>query len=545
MPHQTIRFLELWKTAGLQNRLEDALPFLLQGLSYWGVIRRILVLRWESELGYVEPLIDYSPDKNDVPLSRRKCDSAVLAELKLLYNGQPATSVQNITHLPIRFVEQFSLEIGEHNILCLSWLKHRKQPFSETLLLIDFSPRYLLENTTEKKQKPQELNAVSFHEYFLECTSVLGIVLERETAFRRLSQLRETADAEKEAILTRLGRRDFSSEIIIGAGQGLRRVLERVDLIAATNSPAILFGESGSGKAFIARAIHYRSSFASNPFLRINCGAIPRELMDAQLFGMQPPGAFLRTNNGTIFLDDIHTLTVSAQIRLLQILENGVLEPIGANTKIPPRTVPIEIRVIAATDNDLRSYVSESQFNEELWYKLSAFPIRLPSLRERLDDMPELAKHFAERAATRFGLPLVLPNARDIEFLKQYSWPGNIRELATVIDRAALLGNGKTLDIATALGVPNRDSHRGDSFSASGKRRTHDKNRWAAFQSVEPFELLEKRYLEYVLAVTQGRIEGEHGAAELLEINPNTLRSRLKRLGIETRIFKNENGSVR
>jgi transcriptional regulator with GAF, ATPase, and Fis domain len=534
-----IRFLELWKTAGLQNRLEDALSYLVQGLSHWGVIRRILVLQWENALGYVEPLIDYSPDKNDVSLRRKECDSATLAELKLLYGGRPMIAVKNIMHLPIRFVEQFSLKIDENAALWLSWLKHRKQPFSETLLLVDFLPRFRQEKTAEQKRESPELNAALFDEYILECASVLGIVLERETAFRRLSQLRETAEAEKEAILTRFGRRDLSSETIIGADQGLRRVLERVNLIAATHSPVLLFGESGSGKALIARTIHHRSSFAPYPFLRVNCGAIPRELMDSQLFGMQPPGAFLRTNNGTIFLDDVHKLTVSAQMRLLQILENGVLKPIGMNEQIPAQTIPIEIRVIAATDHDLRLYVSESQFSEELWYKLAAFPIRLPSLRERLDDMPDLAKHFAERAATRFGLPLATPSVRDVEFLKQYSWPGNIRELGAVIDRAALLGNGKTLDIATALGVPNRDSHRGN--DPNGKRRIHDKNRWAAFQSVEPFESLEKRYLEYVISVTQGRIEGEHGAAELLEINPNTLRSRLKRLGINIRIFKNDN----
>ena len=281
--------------------------------------------------------------------------------------------------------------------------------------------------------------------------------LENDRRIHELATLREAAEADRRSLLSRLGRSDMS-ETIVGADAGLRGVMERVQLVSQSDVPVLILGETGTGKEVVARAIHTRSTRGSGPFIRVNCGAIPSELIDSQLFGHERgsftgasetrQGWFERADRGTLFLDEIGELPLPAQVRLLRVLQDGYIERVGGH-----QPIHVDVRMVAATHRDLPAMVKDGKFREDLWYRIAVFPIRLPRLNERLGDIPALARHFAERAAMRFGLAFVKTTPADVELLMSYSWPGNIRELGTVIDRAAILGDGKTLEIAKALGT--------------------------------------------------------------------------------------------
>ena len=362
-----------------------------------------------------------------------------------------------------------------------------------------------------------------------------AVALENDQRLRELATLREAAEAEKRSLLARLGRQSLN-DAIVGAETGLKHVMERVNLVASSDAPVLLLGETGTGKELVARTIHQRSVRAKGPFLRVNCGAIPRELIDSQLFGHERgsftgavethQGWFERANHGTLFLDEIGELPLDAQVRLLQVLQDGTFERVGGR-----HPITVDVRVVAATNRDLQEMVRQGQFREDLWYRLAVFPIYLPPLRERPEDIPALARHFAQRAAVRFSLPLQLPTDEDIRALLSYHWPGNIRELAAVIDRAAILGNGHGLQVVKALGVT------GPLAPAKTENATVQPETFATLDEVV------RRHIEEALRRCSGRIEGPRGAAALLGINPHTLRSRMRKMGIRWAKFRAENGS--
>ena len=370
----------------------------------------------------------------------------------------------------------------------------------------------------------------------LELLEPCAVALDNDHRLRELQALREAAEADKRSLLIRLGREDLSAPII-GADQGLRSVMERVDLVARSDVPVLLFGETGSGKEVIARAIHDRSSRVRGPFLRVNCGAIPSELIDAELFGHEKGsftgatatrrGWFERADEGTLFLDEIGELPLAAQVRLLRVLQDGSFERVGGE-----HSLKVDVRIIAATHRDLAVMVQGGTFREDLWYRIAVFPIVLPPLRERHEDIPLLAEHFARRAAVRFGLKLQLPTTEDLSLLATYPWPGNVRELSAVIDRAALLGNGERLEVMRALGV-------GADIAASPKTTNSlQPNTPAGTPSLSSLDEATRRHIEQALVATQGRVEGPHGVAALLKINPHTLRARMRKLGISWTSFR-------
>jgi transcriptional regulator with GAF, ATPase, and Fis domain len=363
-----------------------------------------------------------------------------------------------------------------------------------------------------------------------------AVALENHHRLRELTALREAAEAEKQSLVARLGRTQVG-ETIVGADVGLRSVLERVELVARSDVPVLILGETGAGKEVIARAIHTRSHRATGPFVRVNCGAIPPDLIDSQLFGHERgsftgatetrKGWFERADGGTLFLDEVGDLPLAVQVRLLRVLQDGYLERIGGEGPIK-----VDTRIVTATHRDLTAMISEGRFREDLWYRIAVFPILLPPLRERREDMPALARHFAQRAAIRFGLPVQMPSPQDMDLLVAYAWPGNVRELGAVIDRAAILGNGKRLEIATALGTataPVLTPHPTNASVAKVAGTT---------DGVGPLDSAVRRHIESALAVTLGRVEGPHGAARLLKVNPHTLRARMRKLGIDWGRFR-------
>jgi hydrogenase-4 transcriptional activator len=367
------------------------------------------------------------------------------------------------------------------------------------------------------------------------------VALENDRRLRELTSLREAVEADNRSLLSRLGRHDITDSIV-GAETGLRSVMEQIELVAASDAPVLVLGETGTGKEVVARAIHQRSRRVSGPFLRVNCGAIPPELVDSELFGHERgsftgavgerKGWFERADGGTLFLDECGELPLAAQVRLLRILQDGLFERVGGE-----RSLHVDVRIVAATHRDLQALVSEGRFRADLWYRIAVFPIHLPPLRARSGDIPSLAAHFALRAAKRLGTAPLVPSAEDIRLLISYPWPGNVRELAAVIERAAILGGGKGLEIAQALGTapahppPAMPTH----TSSASARVAEEADREAACLTLDAAMT---RHIESALQQTRGRIEGPDGAAKLLAINPHTLRARMRKLGIHWKRYR-------
>ncbi|HSN15615.1 MAG TPA: sigma-54 dependent transcriptional regulator [Anaeromyxobacteraceae bacterium] len=334
------------------------------------------------------------------------------------------------------------------------------------------------------------------------------------------------------------------ASVVVGEGQGLRAVMELVVRAAPADVPILITGETGSGKEVVARAIHERSARAAGPIIRVNCGAIPTELVDSELFGHEKgsftgavaarKGWFERADSGTLFLDEIGELTLAAQVRLLRVLQDGTFERVGGQ-----KTLSVNVRIVAATHRDLSTMVAAGQFRRDLWYRLSVFPIHLPPLRERVEDIGPFATHFAAQAGTRlFGAPVV-PTEEDIALLRAQTWPGNVRELAAVIERAALLGEGRALAVAAALeAAPQLEDGPAAPMLIPLLGPPPSPDRPVDGATIKPLEAVMIEHIERALANVGGRIEGPSGAAELLGINPHTLRARMRKLGIDWARFR-------
>jgi transcriptional regulator with GAF, ATPase, and Fis domain len=348
----------------------------------------------------------------------------------------------------------------------------------------------------------------------------IGVAMSNARRYLDLLRLKERL-ADDNRTLTR-EMEELSGTQVVGADFGLREVMDMVRRVAPLASPVLLLGETGTGKEVIANAIHLASPRHDRPFVRVQCGAIPVTLLDSELFGHEKGaftgalalkrGRFERADGGTIFLDEIGELTLEAQVKLLGVLQEKTFERLGGS-----QTLTVDIRVVAATHRNLGEMVRHGTFREDLWFRLNVFPIRIPPLRERRDDIPSLAQFFIDRRTRELSLPPcpgLAPGA--LTQLLEYDWPGNVRELQNVIERALIVGQGRPLNFPDLPGRGPAPEPRPSATEAS----------------FPALAVVTERHLREALRRAHGRIEGEGGAAELLGLHCSTLRARLRKLQI-------------
>ena len=325
---------------------------------------------------------------------------------------------------------------------------------------------------------------------------------------------------------------------IVGHSRALEEVLDKVRLVAGTDSSVLVLGETGTGKELIARAIHSSSPRKAQPLIKVNCSALPTGLIESELFGHEKGaftgatekriGRFELANGGTIFLDEIGEVSAEVQLKLLRVLQEREFERLGGR-----ETIKVDVRVIAATNRDLRRAVFEGALREDLYYRLSVFPLRVPPLRERTEDIPLLVHYFVGRHATRIGRRISRVPKAAMERLVAYPWPGNVRELENVIERAVILSPGPDLEIAAeGLPAPLERADDSDQPPQTHELRQVRVSGGAPIDSTQTLEEIDRTHIVEVLQRTGWKIDGTDGAARLLKLHPSTLRSRIKRLGI-------------
>jgi formate hydrogenlyase transcriptional activator len=365
----------------------------------------------------------------------------------------------------------------------------------------------------------------TFREEELELLSQVGnqvaLAIENSLAYEKVAEARDHLHTEKVYLEDEL-RYDRNLEDIIGKSRALRETINQAEVVAATDATVLLMGETGTGKELIARLIHNRSSRRDRTFVKLNCAAVPSGLMESELFGHErgaftgavasKAGRFELANRGSLFLDEIGDITLELQPKLLRVLQEKEFERLGSN-----RTVKVDARLIAATNRDLSQMVAAKEFREDLYYRLAVFPIHLPPLRERREDIPLLVEYFVGRFARRMKKRITEIPTPAMQALTAWNWPGNIRELQNFIERAVILTRGECL-AAPIEELP----------SAPPERDFRPGSRTFNLRELERETILE------ALRKTHGKIAGPDGAAELLGLKRTTLQSRMNLLNIKS-----------
>ena len=356
-------------------------------------------------------------------------------------------------------------------------------------------------------------------------SEIVSITVSNALAYEEIRALKEQLQAENRLLQDEIVQTSIFEEIV-GSSQSLRNVLGAIDKVAPTDSTVLITGETGTGKELIAHAIHRRSPRSGRALVKVNCAALPAELIASELFGhekgaftgalQQRTGRFEAANGGTIFLDEIGELSQEMQISLLRVLQEREFERVGGD-----RTIHTDVRVITATNRDLQREVNEGRFRMDLYYRLNVFPVHVPSLRERADDIPILVDYFISRIAGRMGKRINQIDKRTSDALERYSWPGNIRELQNVIERGVILADSDVFRLEP--GTLPQDARNTSKSAAPESRDTRDDH---------------KGLIETILKETRGRISGPDGAAARLGIAASTLESRIKALKINKHLFR-------
>ena len=350
-----------------------------------------------------------------------------------------------------------------------------------------------------------------------------------QAALQQVQVLQKKLEAENIYLQEEI-RKEHNFEEIVGNSKGLLDVLRRVETVAPTDSTVLILGETGCGKELIARAIHNRSKRQHRPLVKVNCGAIPTGLVESELFGHMKgaftgalerrTGRFELADGGSLFLDEVSELPLDTQVKLLRVLQEHEFEPLGSS-----RTIHVNVRIIAASNRELEKAVQEGRFRADLFYRLNVLPLTLPPLRERRADIPMLATFFVDRFSRQLGKQIAGISQDTMDVLSRYSWPGNIRELQNVIERAVVLCPGTVLRLGKDL-LPVTGEQREERIVSTSTSVTQT-------DSPNSLENVERAHIVQVLLETGGVIEGPRGAAKILNLHPNTLRSRMKKLGIE------------
>jgi formate hydrogenlyase transcriptional activator len=365
----------------------------------------------------------------------------------------------------------------------------------------------------------------------------IAIAVENALAFKEIDALKDKL-AEEKLYLEEEIRSEFNFEEIIGDAPSLKRALAQVEVVAPTDTAALILGETGTGKELIARAIHNLSPRRQRTFVKINCAAIPSGLLESELFGHergaftgalnQKIGRFELADHGTLFLDEVGDLPMELQPKLLRVLQEHEFERLGSN-----RTIKVDVRVVAATNQDLAKQVADRTFRSDLYYRLNVFPIQIPALRERREDVPLLVRYFVQKFSSRLNKVVEYVPAEAMNALANYSWPGNVRELENFVERAVLLSPGKELRVPVSEllddpGVPSS----GPPSHYVVPSRSADGDETAASASISTLEQAEREHILRALQQTQWRIGGPKGAAALLDMKRTTLQARMRKLNI-------------
>jgi transcriptional regulator with GAF, ATPase, and Fis domain len=368
----------------------------------------------------------------------------------------------------------------------------------------------------------------SCYDWLRTMASAAAVTLANARSFQENESLRRRLEEERDYLREEVEATGSFGEIL-GRSPALERVLHQVEMVAPTGANVLILGESGTGKELVARAIHQRSPRSHKPLVKVNCGSIPHELFESEFFGhvrgsftgavRDRVGRFQLADGGTLFLDEVGEIPLELQSKLLRVLQEGEFERVGDEA-----TRRVNVRLVAATNRDLRNEVNEGRFRLDLYYRLGVFPIEVPPLRDRKEDIPQLIEHFVRQSSLRFHVPPPAVPHREMERAQGYGWPGNVRELQNVVERAVIVSHrGKlTLDLPGSVAPPAHPRPPAVSNPID--------------QAVIPEKEWRERERANVLAALRAanyRISGKGGAAELLGINPATLTSRLKVLGIK------------
>jgi PAS domain S-box-containing protein len=369
-------------------------------------------------------------------------------------------------------------------------------------------------------------------------TIILRDIQERKQAEAEIRRLNLSNDYLREEIL---GEHNFKE--IVGSSDSLRELLQKVEEVAPLDSTVLINGETGTGKELIARAIHDRSDRKNRPLVKLNCSAISAGLVESELFGHvkgaftgatdRHIGRFELADHGTLFLDEVSELPLETQVKLLRVLQEKEFEPVGSN-----KTIRVDVRIIAATNRNLQDAIAAGRFRSDLFYRLNVFPLEVPPLRERRSDIPLLVMFFLKRFSTKFGRKIEAVQTEAMDLLMDYDWPGNIRELQNIIERAVVLTKGTVLCLnplllpETSFASPPRSAQQ--SFSSTATERENRATQESAVSGAFPsLEEMERSHILAALKRAKGVVEGPNGAAKMLNLHPNTLRGRLLKLGIK------------
>ena len=376
-------------------------------------------------------------------------------------------------------------------------------------------------------------------EFLTQVSNQIAIAVENALSFRQISELTDKLALEKLYLEDEI-RADADFEEIVGTSQALHRVLRLVETVAPTDSTVLISGETGTGKELIARAIHNLSPRASKTFVKLNCAALPAGLLESELFGHEK-GAFTGAvaqrigrlelaDHGTIFLDEVGEIPLELQPKLLRVLQEREIERLGGT-----RTIRTDVRLIAATNRDLAGMVQGQTFRSDLYFRLNVFPVEVPPLRERPEDIPLLVRHFAEEISRRMNKTIETISSETMKALSQYQWPGNIRELQNVIERAVILSAGPSLNVPlTELQPRTAPVLARDDQSAHSTRRTPVRSILAE---------VDRDQIIRALKETDGRIGGPNGAANRLGLKRTTFITRMKKLGIDASTASEHDGT--